>query len=55
MWEPAGELRRADIFWMGLRKLSLLISLHSTTHTEEPISLTQCDWVGRGDLPWLTK
>lgn len=33
MWEPAGELREADVFWLGLRKLSLPISLHSIPHT----------------------
>lgn len=42
-------------FWMRLKKLSPLISFHSVPHTEEPISLTQCDWVGRGARPWLTK
>lgn len=44
----AGELRMAGVFWMGLRKLSLLISLHCTPHTEELISLTQCDCLGGG-------
>lgn len=50
-----GELKRADVFWMGLRKLSLLISLHGAPHAEEPVSFPQCDCMGRADHQWLTK
>ena len=40
--------------WMGLRKLSLLISLHSMSDTAEAISLTRCDCSGKGAHPLLT-
>lgn len=45
-WAIAGELRMADVFWMGLRKLSLLIitslyTPHRRAHIIHPVWLLE--------------
>lgn len=46
IWLPAGELRRTDIFGWGSERC--LFSYHLTVRPIQPVSLTQCDWMGGG-------